>query len=126
MPPIWLITILARTGVAERFQRLAAWAAMLVVPLLVLGLLVAAFHRRDDKIATEAVQVHEADITAVLANRQIEAERAATANQMATDQILANHQHELRNEAHDKGDQSSVGPGVDAVMRKLRQQQAGH
>jgi len=72
---IWVIGIVARLGVPERFQRAAAWIAL---ALALVALLTASWltwlHFHDKAV----IEKHEEGITAEVATRKAEADAAAT------------------------------------------------
>lgn len=127
MPPFWLIGIIARTGLAQRFQKAAAWIVAALFFALVVGLLIFGFRSWLHGREQQAVEIDRKDVTIEAANRVINATQEADANQMQRDDAFANQQTELRDEAHDKGTVAPVGPGVTSVLERMRsQQQAGH
>lgn len=121
--PIWLISIIAHTGLPQRFQRVAAWIAAAAFFALVAGLLVLAFRSWVSNQRTEAVQGDRALSAAEANTIAARAEAVASANmveQVRTDTI---NDEELHHEVR-KGDDRAVGPGTAAVLDRLRQQQA--
>jgi len=123
MMPVWLISIIARTGVPQRFQRVAAWIAGVAFLALVAGLLVLAFCSWVSNQRTEAVKGDRALSAAEANTIAARAEAIASANmveQVRTDTI---NDEELHHEVR-KGDDRAVGPGTIAVLDRLRQQQA--
>ncbi len=127
MPPFWLIGIIARTGLAQRFQKAAAWIVAALFFALVAGLLIFGFRSWLHGREQQAVEVDRKDVTIEAANRVINATTAADANKAQRDDAFANQQTELRDEAHDKGTAADVGPGTRSVLERMRsQQQAGH
>jgi hypothetical protein len=122
--PVFILTLLARTGIPARFTKFLAW---LLFALIVVGLCWAALAAFRGWVADgkeEAVAIDRSDITIEAANRVINATSAATANQMARDDAFDNSQEELQHEADTKSDASSVGPGVQSVLDRMREQQA--
>ncbi|MES3042653.1 hypothetical protein [Sphingomonas faeni] len=122
--PVFLITLLARSGIPARFTKALAW---LLFALIVVGLCwaaVAVFRGWVADGKEEAVRVDRSDVTIEAANLVINATSAATANQMARDDAFQNAQEELQHEADTKSDASSVGPGVQSVLDRMREQQA--
>jgi hypothetical protein len=119
----WLASILISRGLSSRLAGILAW---LIPAVLLIALTLAlwfSFGRWVEGQRTGAVEAHDKDVTIEAANRVIMAERAATANQTANASVFANAQEELRDEAHDKGTPAPVGPGISAVMLRMRQQQ---
>jgi hypothetical protein len=122
--PLIILTLLQRTGIPARFTKALAW---LLFALIVVGLYwaaLAAFRGWVVDGKEEAVAIDRSDIVAEASNRVINATSAATANQMARDDAFDNSQEELQHEADTKSDASSVGPGVQSVLDRMREQQA--
>ena len=122
--PVFLLSLVARTGIPARFQRLAAWAAAIAFAALVVALLALAFrgwlHNREQT----AVTLDRQDVTIEAANRVINATSAATVNQMARDDAFADDQEELRHDAQANSTADPVGPGVRSVLDRMREQQS--
>ncbi len=72
----------------------------------------------------EAVTLDRRDASLEAANRTLEANERATADQAASTATATNLQIEVQHEATTKSDNSSVGPGTTAVLRRVREQQA--
>lgn len=124
--PIWLISIVARAGVPQRLQRVAAGAAAALFFAFLFAAAVfgvrAWLHGREQT----AVKIDRYDATAEAAKRVLAADRAATANQIDRDQVFANSQEGLRDEVRTKGTAAAVGPATVGVLERMRRdQQAG-
>ncbi len=72
----------------------------------------------------QAVALDAAQASADGYQRGLEAERAATANEMAAAEIFANQQQELKEVAREADNGAGVGPATSAVLERMRQQQA--
>lgn len=111
----FLIPILARAGVGERFRKAAAWALVGLLVALVLALAYATFNRHvDNRVASEQVA-----IDAAVTNQTLEAERGASANEMSRLERDAQNDKELSHEAL-----RNDGTAVDSVLARMREQQA--
>jgi hypothetical protein len=122
--PVFVLTLLARSGIPARFTKALAWLLFALVVAGLCWLTVAAFRNWVHAGKEEAVALDRYDVTIEAANLVINATSAATANQMARDDAFQNSQEELRHEADTKSDASSVGPGVTSVLDRMREQQA--
>ncbi len=123
MIPLFLVQMVARTGIPARFQRIAAGIAMLLFFVLVIGLLVVAVRNHIQTGKDEAVALDRSDISAAVSNRIIEADRAASANEIERDETDTQNEKEI-DRAVEKADNSTAGAGVAAVMQRVREQQA--
>ena len=121
--PVFLLTLIAKTGIPARFAKLAAWALAVLVAVALCCLAVVWLENRVQAGKDDAVALDRADITVEASNRVIAATSAATANQMASDDAFAEDQKELRHEADTKSNTNSVGPGVQSVLDGMRKQQ---
>jgi len=122
--PLFLISLVARAGVPQRFARLAAWILAGALVIVLCAAAVAMFREWISAGREEAVRIDRQDVTIEAANLVINATSAATANQMERDDAFQNEQEELRHEADTKSDASSAGPGVQSVLDRMREQQA--
>lgn len=118
-----IIPLVLRAGIPQRFARIAAWIAAAVVVSLLCWAAVAMFREWIATGKEEAVSLSEKDVTIEAANIVINATSAATANQMERDEAFANSQEELTREADTKSNTNSVGPGVQSVLDRMREQQ---
>lgn len=111
----FLLPVLARIGVADRFRKAAAWVVIgALIVLFAIGLY-AAFNRHiDNRVASEQVA-----IDATVTNRTLEAERGASANEMTRLERDAQNDKELSHEAL-----RNDGTAVDSVLNRMREQQA--
>jgi len=121
--PLFLISLVARAGVPQRFARIAAWIVAGIIVLALCGAAIALFREWIAHGKEEAVRVNQQDVTIEAANLVINASSAATANQMERDDAFAEDQKELQNVVDTKGTQDPVGPAVGGLMRRLREQQ---
>lgn len=122
--PVFLITLLARSGIPARYTKALAW---LLFALIVAGLCwaaVAAFRGWVADGKEQAVAVDRSDVTIEAANLVINATSAATTNQMARDDAFAEDQKELQNVVDTKGTADPVGPATAGVLARMREQQA--
>jgi hypothetical protein len=122
--PLFLISLVTRAGVPQRFARIAAWIVAGIIVLALCGAAVALFREWIAHGKEEAVRVDQQDVTIEAANLVINASSAATANQMERDDAFANSQEELRDEVATKGTADPVGPATASVLERMRQQQA--
>ncbi len=122
--PLFLISLVTRAGVPQRFARIAAWIVAGILILALCGAALAMFREWIAHGKEEAVRVDQQDVTIEAANRVIAASSAATANQMERDDAFANSQEELRDEVATKGTADPVGPATAGVLERMRQQQA--
>jgi hypothetical protein len=120
----FLLPILARIGIPERFRQAVGILAALLAVVLIVGLIALAFSRWIAAERVEAVQIDRADMTIEAANRVIAADRVATANQIPADEAFQSAQKEVQRDVDTKSDGSAVGPGTAAVLRRVREQQA--
>lgn len=118
-----IIPLVLRAGVPQRFARVAAWIAAAVVVLVLCWAAVAVFREWIATGKEEAVALDRSDIMIEASNRVIAATSAATVNQMERDDAFANDQQELRYESDTKSNTNSVGPGVQSVLDRMREQQ---
>lgn len=114
-----ILPIVARIGVPSRWQKAAAWALAVLLAAVIAAAVVWAFWHWVGKREDQAVQLDRADMTAEAANRVIEADRAADANQMARDEQAAQADKELSHEAV-----RNDGAAVRSVLERMREQQA--
>lgn len=121
--PLWIISIIARTGIPSRFQRLAAWLTILALIVLAIVGIRAAWHAHNANVAETAVRVDRADAVAEATNRVLAADREATANDMVRREQASENDKEIDREAA-KGDDRAVGPGTASVLARMREQQA--
>jgi len=121
--PLFLISLVTRAGVPQRFARIAAWIVAGVIVLALCGAAIALFREWIAHGKEEAVRVDQQDVTIEAANLVINASSAATANQMERDDAFAEDQKELQNVVDTKGTSDPVGPAVGGLMRRLREQQ---
>jgi len=122
--PLFLISLVTRAGIPQRFARVAAWIVAGVIVLALCGAAIALFREWIAHGKEEAVRVDQQDVTIEAANRVIAASSAATVNQMERDDAFANSQEELRDEVATKGTADPVGPATASVLERMRQQQA--
>lgn len=118
-----IVPLILRAGVPQRFARIAAWIVAGVVVLVLCGAAVAMFREWIANGKEEAVALDRSDIMIEASNRVIAATSAATGNQMERDNAFANDQQELRYESDTKSNTNSVGPGVQSVLDRMREQQ---
>lgn len=118
-----IIPLVLRAGIPQRFARVSAWIAAAVVVVVLCWAAVAMFREWIATGKEEAVSLSEKDVTIEAANIVINATSAATANQMERDEAFANSQEELTREADTKSNTNSVGPGVQSVLDRMREQQ---
>lgn len=103
---------------------LPRWAILTaIVALLILGA-IALTRCGTKREVTQAVALDRADAVAEAANRVLDAERAATANQAARDEVQRNQMQELKEIAREADNGSGVGPATFGVLERLRSQQA--
>ena len=121
MPPIWLLTILTRSGLAGRVAKAVAWIIVISVAigLAVAGACLVRDAWRD--YTAQAIESHDRDISLDVANRIIEADRAATDN--AANAAAIEQQNEKELEDATRVDDGAATAGVLARMRA--QQHAG-
>jgi hypothetical protein len=122
--PLFLISLVTRAGVPQRFARIAAWIVAGVIVLALCGAAIALFREWIAHGKEEAVRVNQQDVTIEAANLVINASSAATEDQMERDDAFANSQEELRDEVATKGNADPVGPATASVLERMRQQQA--
>lgn len=119
-----LIPIVARMGVPERVQRVAAWLLVLVIFALV-AIAIGAWWRstlRSER--NEAVRLDRQDVAAEAANRVIEATAEADRNLIASQEVADRNSKELQHEVDTKGGDAAAGPAVSGVLERMRQQAA--
>lgn len=104
-------------------QRVKGIVGFIGAALLLIALVAILWRCSVNNEVEEGVAFDRASVEAEIARRQLEAERAATANEQAQAAETARQQEELRDEAA-KGDDSDVGPGTRAVLERMRRQQA--
>lgn len=123
----FLIPLLLRTGIPSRFAKAASWIVTAILALAIVTTCVLVLRSvgrsHDEAVATEAKEDLGRDLSLDAYNRVMSAGEAATVNQMARDDVAADNQKELRDEAA-KGDAAAVGPGVGSVLARMRDQQA--
>lgn len=113
-----LLPLLARVGVAPRFQRLAAWAFLILAAVaLIFGGRAAVRAWFADRDA-EVIENHDKDLTIEAAQRVTAADRAADASQRSRDEIFANSQADLKDKA-DEAARTRRSP-LDAVFDGMR------
>jgi len=122
--PLFLISLVTRAGVPQRFARIAAWIVAGIIVLALCGAAIALFREWIAHGKEEAVRVDQQDVTIEAANLVINASSAATANQMERDETFDLSQQELRDAAVTQSTSNAVGPGVQSVLDRMRQQQA--
>lgn len=122
--PLFLISLVTRAGVPQRFARIAAWIVAGILILALCGAALAMFREWIAHGKEEAVRVDQQDVTIAAANLVINASSAATANQMERDEAFGLSQQELRDAAVTQSTSNAVGPGVQSVIERMRQQQA--
>lgn len=123
MPPIWLLSLVARTGIPTRFQRAASWLVMVAFAAIVVALLIGAFHVWLSNQRSDAIEGDRA-LSAAEANAiEARAEAVASANMVEQVRNDTINEKEVRDEVR-KGDASSAGPGVRGVLDRVREQQA--
>ena len=116
--PAFLIALAARLGVAQRFQKLAAWVMVLVAAAALLWgarALWRAFWAHHD---AQVVTSHDAATTIDALNATVAADRGAGANQQARDVANGNEQQRLR-QAHDQA-VSNGDDAWDAISNQLQ------
>lgn len=119
----FLIPLMLRIGVTQRYAKAAAWVSAAILALLLAGLAAIAFTAWVKKGQKRAVEADRLETIVDTQNRTIAADRAAETAKQARDEVSRNEQEELRVEAK-KGDATAVGPGTAAVYERLRRQQA--
>ncbi len=122
MTPVWLLSIVARTGIPARLQKSAAMIVTILMFLAVVALIVTGIRHALADQRHEAVTLDRAAIDAEVAGMALGAEQGATRNQMVRDEIAADNEKEIDREV-DKGDARAVGPGTAAVLQRMRDQQ---
>ena len=122
MPPVWLIALVARTGIPERARKAVAWLAAVAFFAIVAALLVLAFQSWIHGREQTAVSIDRADVSTQAAERVLAADRAATANEQQQQAVIANNAEEVHAAAK-QGDDSIAGPGTSSVLDRVRQQQ---
>lgn len=132
MPIAWLLPLIARAGVPERFQKLAAYAALILGIIVLCGLVAAAWalivHRHDKQV----IQNHDTVQAAQVTSAELTAERTAEANDAVRQQTRAAETQDLnaaRDEAirsHPDETAKQAGPATAAALDRLRRQAAGH
>lgn len=122
--PLFLISLVTRAGIPQRFARVAAWIVAGIIVLALCGAAIALLREWVAQGKEEAVRVNQQDVTIEAANLVINASSAATANQMEHNDAFANSQEELRDEVATKGTADPVGPATASVLERMRQQQA--
>lgn len=121
MPPIWLLTLVLKTGIPSRFAKIAAWLAVALAVAGAIALAITAFHSWVGNQREEAVTLDRADISAEVSNRIIEADRAANANATAAAVIERQNEKELDDAIAEPNANSTR---VVSVLERLREQQA--
>lgn len=123
----FLIPLILRTGIPARFAKAASWIVTAILALAIITTCVLVLRSvgraHDEAVATEAKDALGRDLSLDAYNRVMSAGETATVNQMARDDLAADNQKELRDEAA-KGDAAAVGPGVGSVLERMRDQQA--
>jgi hypothetical protein len=122
--PVFILTLLARSGIPARFTKALAWLLFALVVAVLCWLTVSAFRNWVHAGKEEAVALDRYDVTIEAANLVINATSAATANQMARDDAFAEDQRELQNVVDTKGTADPVGPATSGVLARMREQQA--
>lgn len=122
--PLFLISLVTRAGIPQRFVRIAAWIVACVIVLALCGAAIALFREWIAHGKEEAVRVNQQDVTIEAANLVINASSAATANQMERDDAFAEDQKELQNVVDTKGTDDRPGPATVGVLQRVREQQA--
>lgn len=100
-----------------RWAILAIGAVLILLALFLIG-------RCSAPSARDAVALDRADAVSEAANRVLDAERVATANQMARDEAQRNEIQELKEIAREADTGDGVGNSTRAVLERLRSQQA--
>lgn len=122
--PIFILTLLGRSGIPARFTKALAWLLFALVVLALCWAVLAHFRAWIADGKEQAVAVDRSDVTIEAANLVINATSAATANQMARDDAFAEDQKELQNVVDTKGTADPVGPATAGVLARMREQQA--
>jgi hypothetical protein len=118
--PIWLLTLIQKTGIPSRFAKVAAWIVIAIAFAIGIFLIWLAAHTWLQNQRDDAVALDRADISAEVANRVIEADRSANAN--ATQAAAVDQQNEK--ELDDAIAQPSANTSHTAsVLERMRQQQ---
>lgn len=120
----FLLPIVARAGIPARLQRLAAWLVVIVAVVALVFTVRAIIRNWLSDYRETAIEQHDKDVTIEAAGRVIAADREATANQVARDEVFEQDQEELRVIVREKGTDEHVGGATGAVLDRLRQQQA--
>lgn len=122
--PVFILTLLARSGIPTRFTKALAWLLFALVVLALCWAVLAHFRAWIADGKEQAVAVDRSDVTIEAANLVINATSAATANQMARDDAFQDAQEELQREVDTKGSDTDPGPAVSRVLQRMREQQA--
>ena len=122
MPPVWLLTLVVKSGLTGKAAKVASWGIVAVSAiLLTFAAWVAvklAWDSHNEAVANDAVTSFGKDLSLDAANRVIEADRAASAN--ATDAMVI----EQKNEKELNDAVRSDSDATSAVLRRMREQQA--
>ena len=122
--PVFILTLLARSGVPARFTKTLAWFLFALIVLALCWAVLANFRAWVADGKEQAVAIDRSDVTIEAANLVINATSAATANQMARDDAFADDQEELQREVDSKGTDDRAGPATVGVLQRVREQQA--
>lgn len=113
-----LLGLAARIGVAPRFQRLAAWAFLLLAAVALIFAVRAAWRGWLADRDAAVIQSHDKDLTIEAAARVTAADRAADAAMRNRDDAFDNSQATLKDKA-DEAARTRRSP-LDAVFDGMR------
>lgn len=114
-----LVALAARLGISARFQRLAAWAFLILAAVALLFAARAAVRAWFADRDAEVIENHDKDLTIEAAARVTAADRAADAAQRSRDDTFANSQADLKDKA-DEAARTRRSP-LDAVFDGMRE-----
>ena len=116
--PVFLTELAARLGVAQRFQKLAAWGMVVAAAIALWFAGKAAWrafwHHHDTQVVTN----HDATARADALNATVAADRSAGENQQVRDDANSNEQQALETD-REKAISSGSDPW-DAISNQLR------
>ena len=114
----FLIALVARAGIPERFQKVAAWIAAILAAIALLGALYGGWRLWLGHHVKQAIDAHDAASDAAIANQTLGADRAAAANMQARDDDFDNSQAQLK-ETTDAA-AGNDGDALDALFGGMR------
>lgn len=116
--------IWARLMASARSRPIVGTLGVMLAVIALVGAVVLLSRCGSDEKAKDAVRLDAAEVSATSFRKGMEAERAATANEMAASEAFANQQQELTDAAREADSGDNVGNSTRSVLERMRSQQA--